>query len=92
MKSKKSKQRKPTVKQQALKRLHIIQGHLRAIEKMLLDDRYCVDIIHQSKAVQAALKKFNALILSDHLRSCAVEQIKGGEEKQVIEELIDLLD
>ena len=86
------KRRKPTVKQQALKRLHIIQGHLRAIEKMLLEDRYCVDIIHQSKAVQAALKKLDALILSDHLRSCAIEQIKGGKEKHTIEELIDLFD
>ena len=84
--------KKNTAKERALHRIRIIQGHLRAVEKMLEEDRYCVDIIHQSKAIQAALKKLDHLILSDHLKSCVINQIKGGKEKKTIQELLELFE
>ena len=86
------KKKKLTAKQQALRRIRIIEGHLKAIEKMLEEDRYCVDIIHQSKAVQAALKKLDHLVLKDHLKGCVVRQVKDGEEKLMVEELLPLFE
>ncbi|MCA9386105.1 metal-sensitive transcriptional regulator, partial [Candidatus Dojkabacteria bacterium] len=48
---------KKTSKDRALHRIRIIQGHLKSVEKMIEEDKYCVDIVHQSRAVQKALKK-----------------------------------
>ncbi len=71
-------------------RIKIIQGHMKAIEKMLESDSYCIDILYQSKAVQSALKKLDMQILTDHLNNCVVEQIQDGKEQKAIKELIDL--
>lgn len=83
---------KTTAKDRALHRIKIIQGHLKSVEKMLDEDAYCVDIVHQSRAVQKALKKIDALIIEDHLNTCAIHQIKNGEEKRTTEELLKLFE
>jgi DNA-binding FrmR family transcriptional regulator len=77
-------------KDKILHRIRIIQGHLAAIEQMINDDSYCVEIIHQSMAVQSALKKMDMAILDEHLRTCVVSQIKEGEEDKTIAELLKL--
>lgn len=80
----------PDHKKKSLHRIRIIQGHLKAIEQMIEDDEYCVDIVHQSMAVQKALKKLDMVIVQDHLQTCVVDQIKEGEEVKTVAELLKL--
>jgi DNA-binding FrmR family transcriptional regulator len=80
------------VKEKSIHRLKIIQGHLKAIEQMIQDDEYCVDIIHQSIAVQRALKKLDMQIMQNHLETCVVDQIKNNEEQKSITELMRLFE
>ncbi len=77
-------------KQDVLKRLNYIDGHLSGIRKMIEEDKYCVDILRQTYAVRKAIEKLEALILENHLHSCVPEGIKDGREEAVIEELIQL--
>lgn len=63
----------------ALKRLKTIEGHIRGIQRMLEEDEYCIDIIKQIQAVQAALNKVNALILDEHLDSCLTTAVRGED-------------
>lgn len=75
-----------------LHRIKIIKGHVSAIEKMIEDDRYCVDIVHQSLAVQKSLKKLDALIMSDHIKHCVVDQAKVGNSEKITEELLKIFE
>lgn len=80
------------VKTRAVHRIKIIQGHLKKIQEMLENNEYCVDIVHQSRAVQSALKKLDILIVEDHLNTCVVDQIKNGEESKTTAELLKLFE
>jgi DNA-binding FrmR family transcriptional regulator len=71
-------------------RIKIIKGHVNAVEKMIEDDRYCVDIVHQSLAIQKALKKLDALIMQDHIKHCVIEQAKKGDSEKIVEELLQI--
>ena len=78
-------------RQDVLKRLSYIEGHVSGIRKMVKDDQvYCVDILRQTYAVRKALEKLEAIILEGHLRTCVPEGIKGDREEAVIQELIQL--
>jgi DNA-binding FrmR family transcriptional regulator len=77
-------------KQDVLKRLNYIEGHLGGIRKMVESDAYCVDILRQTYAVRKAIEKLEALILENHLHGCVTEGIREGREQQVIEELVQL--
>jgi CsoR family transcriptional regulator, copper-sensing transcriptional repressor len=77
-------------RQDALKRLSYIEGHVTGIRKMVEDDKYCIDILRQTHAVRKALEKLEAVILEGHLRTCVPEGIKGNREEAVIQELIQL--
>ncbi len=79
-----------TIKEESLKRLNYIEGHLRGIRKMVEDDKYCVDVLHQTSAVRKAIEKLEALMLEGHLRDCVVEGIRDGREDEVIGELLGL--
>lgn len=79
-----------TTKQQALHRIKIIQGHLRAVEKMIENDEYCIDIVHQSMAVQKALKRLDMALMKEHLGSCVVEQFQNNQFSKSIDELMTL--
>ncbi len=72
------------------KRLSYIEGHLAGIRKMVVDEKYCIDILRQTHAVRKALEKLEAIILEGHLRTCVPEGIKGDREEEVIQELIQL--
>ena len=71
-------------------RLKKIEGQIRGISTMLDEDRYCVDILTQVMAVQAALNSFNKELLSRHIKSCVVEDIKNDNE-EAVDELCELL-
>ena len=77
-------------KKQILNRLASIEGHLKGIRKMVEEDQYCVDIIHQSYAVERALKAFEAALLEGHLGSCVPAGFKEGRDQEMIRELSDL--
>ena len=78
------------VKEDALKRLSYIEGHLSGIRKMLEEDKYCVDVLKQTYAVRRAIEKMESLLLEGHLKSCVVEGIKTGRAEEIVEELKDL--
>lgn len=64
-------------KADVLRRLRSIAGHIKGVEKMVADDAYCIDIISQVQAVQAALSKVNVKILDDHLHTCVITAVRG---------------
>lgn len=65
-----------------LNRLKTIEGHLRGIIRMVEDDAYCIDVIRQVQAVEAALSKVSVQILEDHLNSCVITAIRGDSEQE----------
>ena len=77
-------------KNEALKRLNYIEGHLSGIRKMLEEDKYCVDVLKQTYAVRRAIEKMESILLEGHLNTCVVDGIKNGREEQVVGELTDL--
>ena len=74
----------------ALKRLNSIEGHLRGIRKMVEEDAYCVDVLKQTYAVQRAIEKFEQVLLRDHLNHCVPDGIRGGRDAEVLGELEEL--
>ena len=73
-----------------LNRLSRIEGQIRGIKKMLENDAYCVDILTQVSAAQAALNSFNRVLLNNHIRICVAEDIRRGND-EVIDELTGIL-
>jgi len=72
-------------------RLAKAAGHLNAVQKMVEDEKYCIDILNQLKAVQSALDKTAQLMLKQHLNTCVVEAVKADDSERVMEELWQLL-
>ncbi len=79
-----------TAKEDAIKRLNYIEGHLRGIRKMVEDETYCVDILKQTYAVQRAIEKFEQVLLRDHLNSCVPNGIREGRDDEVLSDLEQL--
>lgn len=73
-----------------LHRLKIAQGHLKKVLKMVEDGEYCIDVIHQSQAVQRALEEADSLVLENHLKTCAAEAIKSGRQDEAVKELMNV--
>lgn len=71
-------------------RLNRIEGQVRGIRKMIEEGRYCVDILTQVSSVKSALNAFNKELLESHIKSCVVEDIRGGKE-DAVDELCELL-
>jgi CsoR family transcriptional regulator, copper-sensing transcriptional repressor len=66
-------------KQDTLQRLKSVEGHIRGIERMVEADAYCIDLIRQIQAVQAALNKITTSVLDDHLRTCLTSAVRGDD-------------
>lgn len=71
-------------------RLNRIEGQVRGVKNMLERDAYCIDILTQVAAINAALNSFNKVLLANHMRSCMCEEIRRGND-DVIEELVTLM-
>ncbi len=68
---------------------------MRGVIRMLEEDAYCIDVIRQIQAVEAALNKISALILEDHLNSCVTTAIKGNDPKErerVLKEITEVFE
>jgi DNA-binding FrmR family transcriptional regulator len=77
-----------------LKRLSRIEGQVRGIARMVEEERYCVDILTQIRAVRAALRKVEDEILNDHIAHCVEGAIASGDtadQRAKLKELMDLL-
>jgi len=73
-------------------RLAIVEGHLKKVRRMVDEGAYCIDIIHQSRAIQQALRKFDDQVLQHHLSSCVARDIKQGNEERVTKELMQVFE
>lgn len=77
-------------RQDALKRLSYIEGHLAGIRRMIEDDKYCPEILKQTFAVRRAIEKLESIMLDGHLHNCVVQGIRDGRDEQVVGELLEL--
>ena len=76
-----------------LRRLKSIEGHVRGIERMVNEDAYCIDVIRQIQAVQAALNKVSTKILDNHLNSCLITAVRGDDpddRERVLKEISEV--
>ncbi|MDE3095269.1 MAG: metal-sensitive transcriptional regulator [Chloroflexota bacterium] len=73
-----------------LKRLSFIEGHLAGIRRMVEADKYCVDVLKQTYAVRRAIEKMEAILLDGHLHTCVVDGIREGRDDAVLSELVEL--
>lgn len=79
----------------ALQRMKTIEGHLRGITRMIEEDAYCIDVIRQIQAVEAALNKVSSIILEDHLNSCVITAVQGedpSERERVLKEIKEVFE
>src|SRR5699024_468845 len=79
------------VKHAMLNRLKRVEGQVRGIQKMVEDDRYCVDILIQINAVNAALKKVGYSVLENHTSHCVLNAIEAGDGEASVQELLKVL-
>jgi DNA-binding FrmR family transcriptional regulator len=81
--------------EETLKRLKIVEGHLHGVIRMMEEGAYCIVVIRQIQAVQAALNKVSAGILENHLNSCVTTAIRGEdptERVRVLKEITDVFE
>lgn len=81
-------------REEAVRRLKSIEGHIRGVERMLADEQQCIDIIRQILAIQGALEKLNLLLLEGHLQDRCSEVLREADElerQNFVGELVDIL-
>ncbi len=71
-------------------RLKIARGHLDKVIKMMDDDVYCIDVLHQMQAVESGLKETGNLLLENHLKGCVADAINKGKKDEVIAEIMEV--
>ena len=84
----------PLRKTEAKNRLGRIEGQVKGLQRMIDEDRYCIDFLNQLSAVQAALSSVGRVILRNYLENCATQAIRHGEpedRERVYEELMDVV-
>lgn len=82
-------------REDTLRRLKSVAGHLNGVIRMVEEDQYCIDIINQINAVQAALNKVSILVLDDHMHHCVTEAIRSNdpaERERVLAEIRDVFE
>ncbi len=84
-----------TTQQTVTQRLASAAGHIKGIERMAQEDTYCIDMIRQIQAVQAALNKVSAIILDSHMKTCmitAVHDDDPSEREKMLQEVVSVFD
>lgn len=71
-----------------LHRLKIARGHLNKVMDMVETHQYCIDVLHQSQAVQKALKETDSVIMENHLNTCVSDAITNGRKEEAIREVM----
>ncbi len=84
-----------TTKKAVTQRLASAAGHIKGIERMVQEDTYCIDVIRQIQAVQAALNKVSTLMLDKHLHTCVISAIQGDdpmERERLLQEVTSVFE
>ena len=84
----------PEIKRSVLTRLRRIEGQVRGLQKMVEEERYCADVLTQVSSVQEALRGVGRAMLHNHLRHCATEAIRSGDETRaeaMYDEIMELV-
>jgi DNA-binding FrmR family transcriptional regulator len=71
-------------------RLRSVAGHLKAVERMVEEDKYCVDVLKQTMAIEKALERVDALVLEQHLETCVADAFRQGRAEKTIKELAEI--
>jgi len=79
-------------KQQLQTRLRRIEGQVRGVARMIDEDKYCVDVVTQVAAIQAALDKVSLGLLDGHIRGCVRDEIRSGGGDAKVDELLQVMD
>jgi CsoR family transcriptional regulator, copper-sensing transcriptional repressor len=79
-------------KEALIKRLHRIEGQVRGIERMVEDDRYCIDILTQIAAVNTALESLAFKVLDDHVNHCVADALASGDPRAASKKSRELLE
>jgi DNA-binding FrmR family transcriptional regulator len=79
-------------KEALVKRLHRIEGQVRGIERMVSEDRYCIDILTQIGAVTTALESLGFRILDEHVKHCVAGALASGDAAEADEKAAELLE
>ena len=80
------------VKQEALKRLSTARGHLESVIRMIESEKYCIEILQQSLAVQAALRAVDSIIMKGHLEEHVSHAMHGKDLQKSIQEIVDVFE
>ena len=86
----KTKERSTEEHRKLINRLSRIEGQIRGIKRMVEEDAYCIDILIQAAAANAALNSFNKELLSEHIKTCVTNDIKAGKE-ETVDELVETI-
>lgn len=81
--------------QATIRRLKTVEGHLRGVIRMVEEDAYCIDVIRQIQAIEAALNKVSVQILEGHLDACVTTAIQGSnkeERQRVLKEISEVFE
>jgi len=81
---------KKEIKNSITNRLRRVEGQVRGLQKMVDEDQYCIDIITQSSAIRSALSAVEDLMLENHLSEHVIHQMKQGQEKKAVDEIISV--
>lgn len=82
-------------RKKVMRRLASAAGHIKGIERMVEEDTYCIDVIKQIQAVQAALNKVSAMMLDNHLHTCVTTAVRGDdpdEREQMLSEVTSVFE
>lgn len=79
------------IKQKLLTRLRRIEGQTRGLQRMVEEDKYCVDIMNQIAGVQSALEQVTLLLMENHLQHCVTDAMQEGQGEEKIREIMDVL-
>lgn len=74
-------------KGKVLSRLRRVEGQVRGLQKMVEEDRYCIDVLTQVAAVKAALESVSMLLLEDHIEHCVTDALRAGDGSEKVREL-----
>ena len=75
-------------KAKIIKRLRIIEGQIRGLQKMIANKTYCIDVITQTSAVKQGLSNVEDMLLENHLNGCVPDQMKAGQKNKIKEEIL----
>lgn len=79
------------IKKRAVHRAKIIEGQMQGLTRAVAEEKYCIDLLRQSLAIQKSLKSLDRLILENHLKTCAKRGLsKNPEQKKTIKELLEI--